>query len=68
MESEVTASLHNLYSIAERSSDMRTTVFLDPVIENQTKAEDEFAYLLGKVRFADNQPSALLILDSELNN
>ena len=67
MESDVTTSLHQLYAIAERDSDMRTTVFLDPTIENQTSSEDDFAYLLGKVRLANNHPSALFIIDEELN-
>tara|TARA_Y100001968_G_scaffold229757_1_gene212560 strand:+ start:3668 stop:4222 length:555 start_codon:yes stop_codon:yes gene_type:complete len=66
MEADVTTSLNQLYSMAERTSDVRTNVYLDPVIENQTKAEDEFAYLLGKVSFANNQPSALFIIDNEL--
>ncbi len=66
MESDVTTSLHNLYAIAERSSDMRTTVFLDPNIESQLNSENEFAHLLGRVRFADNQSSAMLIIDGEL--
>ena len=66
LESDVTTSLHQLYAMAERSADTRTNVFLDPIIDNQVSAEDEFAYLLGKVRFADGQPSALLIIDSEL--
>jgi len=66
MESDVTASLQQLYSLSERASDTRTCVFLDPVVENQTSAEDDFAYLLGKVKFAENNPSALFIIDSEL--
>ncbi len=66
MEADVTTSLHQLYSMAERSIDFRTTVFLDPVIQGQTSSEDEFAHLLGRVRFADNQPSAILIIDNEL--
>ena len=68
MESDVTTSLHQLYAMAERSSDMRTTVFLDPLIENQVNSEDQFAHLLGRVRFTQNQPSAMLILDGELSN
>ena len=56
-----------LYSLAERSNDTRTTVFLDPVIDEQIKAEDEMAYLLGKVKFSNNDPSALFIIDNELN-
>tara|TARA_Y100001968_G_C19387060_1_gene733445 strand:- start:639 stop:1220 length:582 start_codon:yes stop_codon:yes gene_type:complete len=68
MEADVTTSVQQLYSLAERSNDTRTTVFLDPVIEEQTKSEDEMAYILGKVKFANNDPSALLIIDDELNS
>tara|TARA_Y100000589_G_C27198159_1_gene648011 strand:- start:479 stop:1030 length:552 start_codon:yes stop_codon:yes gene_type:complete len=67
MESELTASIQQLYAISERSSDIRTSVFLDPIVESQIKSEDEFATLLGKVKFAANQPSALLIIDEALN-
>ena len=67
MEADVTTSVQQLYSLAERSNDTRTTVFLDPVIDEQIKAEDEMAYLLGKVKFANNDPSALFIIDNELN-
>ena len=66
MEADLTSSLQQLYSIAERISDTRTNVFLDPIIEAQTKSEDEFAHILGKVKFASNQPSAILIIDSDL--
>ena len=68
MEADVTTSVQQLYSMAERSNDTRTTVFLDPVIDEQIKSEDEMAYILGKVKFAKNDPSALLIIDNELNN
>ena len=67
MEADVTTSVQQLYSMAERSNDTRTTVFLDPVIDEQIKSEDEMAYLLGKVKFAKNDPSALFIIDNELN-
>ena len=66
MEADVTTSLHQIYASAERESDYRTNVFLDPIIEGQTSSEDEFAYLLGKVKFTQNQPAALLLIDSEL--
>ena len=68
MEADVTTSIQQLYSLAERSNDNRTTVFLDPVIDEQIKAEDEMAYLLGKVKLANNDASALFILDNELKN
>ena len=67
MEADVTTSVQQLYSMAERLNDTRTTVFLDPVIDEQITSEDEMAYLLGKVKFANNDPSALLIIDNELN-
>ena len=68
MEAEVTASLHQLYAMAERATDTRTNVFLDPIIDNQVEAENQFAYLLGRVKYAQSQPSAMLIIDSELND
>ena len=66
MEADLTTSLQQLYSISERISDTRTNVFLDPIIEAQIKSEDEFAHLLGKIKFAANNPSALLLIDSDL--
>ena len=65
MEADLTSSLQQLYSISERISDTRTNVFLDPIIDAQTKSEDEFANILGKVKFASNQPSAILLIDSD---
>ena len=67
MEADVTTSIQQLYSLAERSNDTRTCVFLDPVVEEQIKSEDEMAYLLGKVKFSKNEASALFIIDNELN-
>ena len=66
MEADLTSSLQQLYSMAERLSDTRSNVFLDPIIEAQTISEDEFAHILGKVKFADKQSSALLLIDSDL--
>ena len=67
MESDLTTSLEQLYSISERASDIRSSVFLDPIVEAQIHSEDAFAYLSGKVKFSENQPSAILIIDKELN-
>jgi len=66
MEADLTSSLQQLYAISERNLDTRTNVFLDPIVEAQTKSEDEFANILGKVKFASNQPSAILLIDSDL--
>ncbi len=67
MEADVTASLQQLYAMAERSGDVRTTTFLDPLVDGQVSSENRFAHLLGRVRFAQNQPAALLIIDGELS-
>ncbi|MFU8886371.1 MAG: ferritin [Cyanobacteriota bacterium] len=68
MEADVTSSLQQLYAMAEHSRDVRTTTFLDPVVDSQVTAENEFAHLLGRVRFAQHQPAALLIIDNELSD
>ena len=67
MEADLTSSLQQLYSISERFSDSRTSVFLDPIMEMQIKSEDEFAHILAQVNFSSNQPSAILIIDNELS-
>ena len=67
MEADVTSSLHQIYSMADRSSDVRSTTFLDPNVDAQVTSENRFAHLLGRVRFAQNQPAALLIIDGELS-
>ena len=67
MEADLTISLQQLYAISERTSDIRTNVFLDPIVESQIKSEDEFAHILGKVKFSGDNPSAILIVDEYLS-
>ena len=66
LEADVTTSLQLLYSTAERAGDVRTTVFLDPVIQGQTAAENEAAHLLGRVRFGRLEAASMLLIDGEL--
>lgn len=68
MEADVSASLQQLYVMAERASDLRTTVFLDPIVDAQLDSENSFAHLLGRVRFTQAQPAAMLIIDGELSD
>lgn len=68
METDVTSSLQQLYIQSERVSDVRTTTFLDEVLVGQVASEHEFAHLLGRVRFAQGQPAAVLLIDQELSN
>ena len=67
MEAEVTTSLQQLYALAERAGDVRTTVFLDPVIQGQINSEHQCAHLLGRVRLAGGNSAALLMIDGELS-
>ena len=65
-ERDVTTSLQQLLMAAERVGDTRTSVFLEPMVEGQIKAEHEAAHLLGRTKFADGQAAAVLIIDNEL--
>lgn len=67
MEAEVTTSLQQLYALGERAGDVRTTVFLDPLIQGQILAEHHAAHLLGRVRLGQGEATALLVIDSELS-
>lgn len=67
MEAEVTTSLQQLYALAERAADVRTTVFLDPIIQRQIDAEHHAAHLLGRVRLGRGDATALLVIDGELS-
>ncbi|MBC1260923.1 ferritin [Synechococcus sp. BSF8S] len=67
MEAEVTTSLQQLYSLAERCGDYRTSIFLDPMIKSQVDAENEVAHLLAQVRHCGTDFGALMILDQSLN-
>ena len=66
MEADVTASVLQLYKTAEEDIDRRTTVFLDAIVDAQRLSEHEAAYLLGRVKFAANNPAAVMIIDAEL--
>jgi len=67
MEADVTTSLHQLYALAERAGDVRTTVFLDPMIQGQIDGEHQVAHLLGRVRLAADNSAALLMIDAEIS-
>ncbi len=66
LEADVTTSLQLLYSMAERTGDVRSTVFLDPLIQGQIAAENDAAHLLGRVRFGRLEAASMLLIDGEL--
>ena len=68
LEADTTSSIQHLYSISDRENDIRTTVFLDPILERQIASEDQYAYLYGRTKFACNDPTALLVIDGEVRS
>ena len=67
MEADVTCSLQQLYGMAERAGDVRTTVFLEPMVQGQIEAEHLAAHLLGRIRFCQGDRAGLLVIDGELS-
>ncbi len=67
MEADITSSLQLLYAMAERAGDLRTTVFLDPMVQGQIDAENTSAHLLGRVRFTRQEAAGMLLIDAELS-
>jgi ferritin len=67
LEADTTTSLQLLYAMAERAGDVRTTVFLDPMVQAQIDSENVAAHLLGRVRFARREAAAMLLIDGELS-
>jgi ferritin len=67
MEADVTSSLSQIMGMAKRCADVRSTTFLEAILAGQLACENTLAHLLGRVRFAQNQPAALLIIDAELS-
>ena len=65
-ERDVTTSLQQLVMAAERIDVTRSTVFLEQMVEEQIKAENEASHLLGRTKFADGQEAAILVIDNEL--
>lgn len=66
MEADVSSSLQHLHRLAELAGDLRTSTFLEPIIEAQLASEHNLAHLLARLRLAGQDAAALLILDSQL--
>jgi ferritin len=46
---------------------VRSTVFLDPIVQGQIESENQAAHLLGRLRIAQGDAAALLVIDGELS-
>lgn len=65
-EREVTRAIHELYRLAGEQGDLASFPFLQSFIEEQIEEEAMVETILERVRLADGNPGAILILDNEL--
>jgi len=65
-EQEVTASINELYAVAERAKDRPSTVMLQWFVTEQIEEEAAARAVLGRIRLAGNTGVGLLMVDQEL--
>ncbi|MCK5706422.1 MAG: ferritin [Candidatus Aureabacteria bacterium] len=65
-EQLVTASINNLYSIANKVNDNASTIFLQWFINEQVEEEKNAMDILGKLKYVKAETAGMLMLDKEL--
>ena len=65
-EQEVTASINDLYAMAEKAKDRPATVMLQWFVSEQMEEEASARAVLGRIRLAGNTGVGLLMVDQEL--
>jgi ferritin len=65
-EQTVTASIHELYKLAEKNDDQPARIMLEWFVNEQVEEEDMARGLLGRLRLAGDTGAGLLLLDQEL--
>ena len=65
MEKEVTASINHIYGIAERINNRPATVMLDWFIDEQVKEESEARFICKRLKLANTNTAAMLLLDQQ---
>ncbi len=65
MEKQVTESINNIYTLSEQEGDRAATAMLDWFIEEQVKEESEARFVLKRLRLADSNTAALILLDQQ---
>jgi len=65
-EQEVTASINNLYAIAEKTKDRPATVMLQWFVTEQMEEEAAARVVLGRIRLVGGSGVGLLMIDQEL--
>jgi ferritin len=65
-EQEVTASINNLYAVAEKTKDRGAVILLQWFVTEQMEEEAAARAVLGRIRLAGNSGIGLLMIDQEL--
>ena len=65
-EQDVTASINELYAMAEKAKDRPATVMLQWFVTEQMEEEAAARAVLGRIRLAGNTGVGLLMIDQEL--
>ncbi|MCP4652695.1 MAG: ferritin [Candidatus Omnitrophica bacterium] len=65
-EKKVTASINNLYDLAQKAKDSATVIFLQWFVTEQIEEEKNPTDILAKLKHIGTQPAGILILDKEL--
>ncbi len=65
-EREVTASINELFSLADKSKDRPASVMLQWFVNEQMEEEAAARAVLGRIRLAGNTGVGLLMIDQEL--
>lgn len=66
-EQEVTASINNLYGMAEKAKDRPAMVMLQWFVTEQMEEEAVARAVLGRIRLAGNTGVGMLMIDQELS-
>lgn len=65
MEKDVTASINHIYEIAEHLNNRPATVMLDWFIDEQVKEEAEARFICKRLKLANTNTAAMLLLDQQ---
>ena len=65
MEKQVTQSINNISTLSEKEGDRTATAMLDWFISEQLQEESEARFVLKRLRLADSNAAALIVLDQQ---
>ena len=65
MEKEVTRSINDIYNLSEKQGDRTATAMLDWFIEEQLQEELEARFVIKRLRLANSNSAALILLNQQ---